>query len=307
MVKFIVIHRKDQNNVGDMASNPLQYFLREEQYQVIDIAELGRDAYPSGIPIIVGGGGLIANETMSHALDKIFVESDRLQLETLWEQRWSLGNPDNKDLHKNFTEEYRSLIKKYIDKIPKSKSKKFLWGAGHNASVKKDKSGKVSGIEYPSSMVNYDLIGIRDYGTDYNWVPCASCMHPALRKSYAIKNDIIWFEHKKQLIKDFGNESIPRFVNSGSNIEQTIELLGSANIILTNSYHGAYWGTLLKKKVILVDSWSSKFFLFKHKPYFIDRATDFRSIIDQVQIHSEALDECINANNIYWQRIKDQV
>jgi hypothetical protein len=130
-------------------------------------------------------------------------------------------------------------------------------------------------------------------------------MHPALRKQYAIKNDIIWFEHKKQLIKDFGPEPIPRFVNSGDNIEQTIELLGSANIILTNSYHGAYWGTLLKKKVIIVGgTWSTKFKWFKHPPTILGKKEDWQDAIDSSNIYDSALDECIYATEQYWNTIK---
>jgi exopolysaccharide biosynthesis predicted pyruvyltransferase EpsI len=131
-------------------------------------------------------------------------------------------------------------------------------------------------------------------------------MHPALRKNYQIKNDVIWFEHKKQLVKDFGNEPIPRFVNSGSNIEQTIELLGSANIILTNSYHGAYWGTLLGKKVIVVGVWGAKFYAFRHKPYILEKNESWQEAVDKVMIHPNALDECIASTENFWNSIKSR-
>lgn len=275
MTKFIVAHRKDPNNVGDLASEPLQYFLPRDQYQTVDILDLGKETFSSSIPLIVGGGGLIGNEFIGNNLEKIMSDSDKHQLEKLWKQRWALGNIENSDLHRQFSEEYRLLIKKYIDLLPTTKNLRYIWGAGHNLDAKKDKSGRIAN-EYPESLLNFNLVGLRDFGTEFEWVPCASCMHPALRKHYAIKNDVIFFEHKKQLIKgtDFGTDPIPRFINSGSNVEQTIELLGSANVILTNSYHGAYWGTLLKKKVIVIGAWSSKFYYMKHTPYFLDRPAD---------------------------------
>ena len=306
MVKFVVAYRKDQNNVGDVASNPLQYFLSPSEYKTVDIATLGREQYPSGTPIIVGGGGLLNNEFIGDTFEKIFSEADKLQLENLWKQKWQVCNVDNNELNQKFTEEFRQLVKKYIDLIPTKSTPRFLWGAGTNADVKPGKQSK-QGISYPSGLVNFDLIGVRDWGTEHQWVPCASCMHPALRQNYAIKNDIIWFEHKKQLLRDFGHDSIPRFINSGANIEQTIELLGSANIILTNSYHGAYWGTLLKKRVVLVSAWSSKFYSMKHQPYMLDKGVDFKSILDQVPIHHTALDECINANTNFWNQIRGRV
>jgi hypothetical protein len=307
MTKFIVAHRKDPNNVGDLASEPLQYFLPRDQYQTVDILDLGKETFSSSIPLIVGGGGLIGNEFIGNNLEKIMSDSDKHQLEKLWKQRWALGNIENSDLHRQFSEEYRLLIKKYIDLLPTTKNLRYIWGAGHNLDAKKDKSGRIAN-EYPESLLNFNLVGLRDFGTEFEWVPCASCMHPALRKHYAIKNDVIFFEHKKQLIKgtDFGTDPIPRFINSGSNVEQTIELLGSANVILTNSYHGAYWGTLLKKKVIVIGAWSSKFYYMKHTPYFLDRPADYKNVIDDVPIHASALDESITANTMFWNKIKDR-
>ena len=35
-IKYAVVHRSDPNNVGDLAANPLQYFLNKDEYQVID-------------------------------------------------------------------------------------------------------------------------------------------------------------------------------------------------------------------------------------------------------------------------------
>ena len=62
MLKFVVVHRADRNNVGDIASNPLQYFLKEEKYQTVDIVDLPRSEYNTTLPTIVGGGGLIGND-----------------------------------------------------------------------------------------------------------------------------------------------------------------------------------------------------------------------------------------------------
>jgi 5-methylcytosine-specific restriction endonuclease McrA len=115
MSKFIVIHRKDINNVGDMASNPLQYFLKPEEYQTIDVTELGKVPYKSDIPIIVGGGGLLANEFINEKISKIFSSSDKNALSYLWSARWDSTNPSNKLLCDEFTKEYQTLIKKYID------------------------------------------------------------------------------------------------------------------------------------------------------------------------------------------------
>ena len=299
--KYVVVHRRDINNVGDMASNPLQYFLKPDEYKVVDIDYIYNTDYPGDIPLIVGGGGLIANENFGDSLRNVLNPADKNQLLNLWNYRWNLSNPVNKDLHESFISEYSKLLKSYIDRIDTNGPPKILWGAGHNGDV--NKKNKLE-LNYPSWMVEFNLAGVRDWGQSVEWAPCASCMHPALRKEYSIKNDVIWFEHKKQLIKDFGNDSIPRFVNSGSNIEQTIEILGSANIILTNSYHGAYWGTLLKKKVVVVGAWSTKFYTFKHPPYVLEKNETWKEGVEKAMVHRHALSECIDKTEQFWNKVK---
>ena len=304
LVRCVVVHRKDENNVGDIASNPVQYFLKKDQYQSIDILDLYKSQYPSNKPVIVGGGGLIGNEFFGDAARDVLNSADKNQLLGLWDQRWDLCDPANENINNEFKKRYKGLIKEYIDKLSANKSPRFFWGGGYNGEYSKKAKDK---FPWPKWMVEFDKVGVRDWGQNLDWYPCASCMHPALRKKYSIKNDVIFFEHKKQLIKDFGNDSIPRFVNSGSNVEQTIELLGSANIILTNSYHGAYWGTLLKKQVIVVGAWGAKFHAIKHQPYILDKNDIWKEVISQVPVYETALDECVSRTEEYWNSIKDQL
>lgn len=304
MKKFTVIHRIDQNNVGDMASNPLQYFLSPDEYNVVDIVDIRKNTFDSQLPLVVGGGGLLNNEFFSDDLRNVLISADYNQLMQLWQQRWALCDRNNESLHTEFIEQYQQFIKSYVDRLNKTKAPRFLWGAGHNGDTAKKKFKE---LNYPAWLSDFDVIGIRDSKQNLPWAPCASCMHPALRKDYAIKNDVIWFEHKKQLIKDFGDDSIPRFVNSGSNIEQTIELLGSANVILTNSYHGAYWGTLLKKKVIVVGPWSSKFHAMRHAPKLIEVNDRWQDVVDSVDVYHQALDECIEATTNMWDKIQQRL
>jgi hypothetical protein len=303
MTKCYVVHSVDKNNVGDMASNPLQYFMNKSDYTVVDITQIGSTFFEDK-PVVVGGGGLIANDFMEDSLRDLTVPSDKNQILNLANQYWKQTSAANKSLRDEFFSKLNPLVKEYVDKLESKKSPRIIWGAGHNGDYQKKLKGM---LEYPNWIRNFDLVGVRDYAQEYQWVPCASCMHPALRKNYAIKNDVIWFEHKKQLIKsaEFGKEPIPRFINSGDNIDQTIEILGSANVIITNSYHGAYWGTLLKKKVIVVDAWSSKFNAMRHSPYMLNKGEIWRNIIDAVPTYSSALDECIGVTENYWNKVKE--
>jgi hypothetical protein len=303
-IKYVVAHRTDPNNVGDIASNPLQYFLPRDEYEIIDVADLGAASYREDVPLIVGGGGLISNEFIGNDYLSSLLESpDRLQLERLWDDTWNLSNPDYQELHQEFHKKYQELISSTMEKIEPVKSPRFVWGAGYNG----PEDIEFDNIKWPKTLSKYKKVGIRDYnrGSRFLWVPCASCMHPAFDKEYEIKNDVIWFEHKKQMIRDFGKDPIPRFINSGDNIEQTIELLGSANIILTNSYHGAYWGTLLKKKVIVVGGiWSGKFKFFKHRPTILGKKDEWQDFREVTPVYENALEECREANRQFWKIIQ---
>jgi hypothetical protein len=303
--KFVVAHRVDPNNIGDMASNPLQYFLPKDDYEVVDVASIGSAVYNPNLPMIVGGGGLIDNEFMGDFFQQVFESPDMHQLDRMYKDSWTLTNPLYTDLHREFHERYQELVQETINKIGPTTAPRFIWGAGHNGSAETE----FLKIRWPKAFAKFNLIGLRDYSTSskFHWVPCASCMHSAFDKKYEIKNDIIWFEHKKQMIKDFGKDVIPRFLNTGDNFEQTIELLGSANTILTNSYHGAYWGTLLKKKVIVVGSWSSKFKFMKHSPVVLGKKDDWHDYIEQAPIYDNALEESRQANKEFWNLIQASI
>jgi hypothetical protein len=304
MPKCYVVYRIDKNNVGDMSTNPLQYFMKPGEYEQVDIVNVGRHNFDPSVPVIAGGGGLIANEFMDDSLRDLTVSFDKNSLLNIGSEIWNHTQASNKNIRDEFFSKLNPLVSEYVKKLTEEKSPRIIWGAGHNGGFNKKLKGR---LEYPTWLRNFDLVGVRDYAQEHEWVPCASCMHPALRENHIIKHPVIWFEHKKQLIKstEFGSEPIPRYVNSGDNIAETIRLLGSADVIITNSYHGAFWGTLLGRKVIVVEAWSSKFNAIKHKPLFLGKGENWKDIINTAQVYNTALDECINVTEQFWNRVKE--
>ena len=301
-VKYVVVHRNDTNNVGDLASNPLQYFLQPDQYRVVDITHSHVEQYPSGVPLIAGGGGLLANDFFGDNLRACLNNPDVNRAMQHWTDAWQHVSHANAEARDTFMQKLQPLVHEYLNTLDNSVGKRILWGAGHN----EDTIKRIKEISFPGWLNFFDLVGIRDYKQAYKWVPCASAMHPALTKKYPIRNKVVWFEHKKQLIKatNFGSDSIPRFINSGGNMEQTIELLGSAEIIITNSYHGAYWGALLGRKVIVTEPWSTKFYGLKHKPYILSKLQVWNDIIDDVPTYPHSLEECVQLTKNYWQEVQ---
>ena len=303
MLKYYVVHRKDKNNVGDMSSNPLQYFLQDHEYKTIDVIDILRYDFDPNIPVIAGGGGLLANEFMDDCLKDLTVSHDKNKILEIGTEIWNQTAASNKSIRDEFFSKFNPLVAEYVNKLSNDKSPRIVWGAGHNADFNKKFKGH---LVYPSWLRNFDLVGVRDFNQEYEWVPCASCMHPALREKHTIKFPVIWFEHKKQLMKstEFGSDPIPRFINSGDNIEETIRLLGSADTIITNSYHGAYWGVLLKRKVIVVDAWSSKFNAMRHKPYFLNKGESWKNVVEKIPVYNDALDQYIEVTQQYWNKVK---
>jgi hypothetical protein len=42
-----------------------------------------------------------------------------------------------------------------------------------------------------------------------------------------------------------------------------------ADVVVANTYHGAYWATLLGRRVIVAAPFSNKFFGFRHEPVIV--------------------------------------
>jgi hypothetical protein len=162
----------------------------------------------------------------------------------------------------------------------------IAWGAGHN---QKDTEQLIP----DSRLKKFSLAGIRDYGTGYEWVPCASCLHPVFDDQPSKpENEVVVYEHKD---RPLNIEGLPKMTNREMQLDKVVAFLGSAATVVTNSYHGVYWATLLKRKVVVAGVWSNKFQAFKHPPAFAE-IDDWRDHIKDARVYEEALDECREAN-----------
>lgn len=302
---FVEIYRQDLNNVGDVYSNPLRYFATSKDNVLsIDVDNIDRIEYDDTAKVIVGGGGLINNEIFGDKISGLLDGADSAQLTNMYNHRWKVQNVNNEQIFNDFHNRFQKLYESTMKRLQRHTGPKILWGAGHN----KQGWSRKDTMLWPEWMKKFTLVGTRDYMVGYPWVPCASCMHPAFDKKYAVTNEFVFLEHKKQMIKpgDMGDHMnpVPRFVNSGNNFEQTISILGSANTVITNSYHGVYWATLLNKKVICIDPWSSKFYFFKHQPQYC-RGREWIQVAPSAKSYPQALNECREANRNFWKKIQE--
>ena len=148
---------------------------------------------------------------------------------------------------------------------------------------------------------SFDLLGVRDSVNDFEWVPCPICMHPIFDNKFSVKNKVVIYKHKNFPMKVIDN-SFPKLTNKAT-FDEIIEFLGSAEIVVTNSYHGAYWATLLKKKVLILQPFSSKFFGFRH-PLIITNNIDDIDSINEIPIYPHALKEAREATLRFSEKIQ---
>lgn len=199
-------------------------------------------------------------------------------------------------IHKKFQNHIQSLIQKNPKNI-------ILWGIGHNFGRKHVTKSK-SEVYYPDWVKQCTLVGIRDWIKNYEhyYLPCVSCMHPAFDKNYKVTKDVVFFTHA------FKSSYVPNKLdnhmsNDNINFDEVIEFLASANTIITDSYHGVYWGQLLNKDVRTL-SWSVKFDHMKYSPSFIDSVDNWHKS-KKSQSYNGFLEESRNLNIEFSQKVFD--
>ncbi len=189
----------------------------------------------------------------------------------------------------------QEYFKEYMKTLLGADTKMLVgWGVGHNIHGVSDVL--FNSYDYKKE---FDLLGVRDSVSEMDWVPCSSCMHDAFDKKYEIKNKIAIYEHKNFPLRRM-NQDFPKMKN-GDSFEEIIEFLGSAELVVTNSYHGAYWATLLGRRVIVMQPFSSKFFSFKH-PLVVANNFDVKNI-ENMPMYPNALEEAREANLLFSEKV----
>lgn len=254
-------HRSNVKNIGDLLSSPLNYFNFKQRSIVLDIHDEIRK-----IELVSKISRLLP------AGVTIIVGGGGL-------------------LDNEFFEEQ-------IHRINKLKVKNIIyWGVGHNKHKDDDKERL-----FPSTKEFLDcssLYGVRDKLKDYNFLPCVSCMHPQLESKHTTSHDIVIFEHEHIPIRlDF---KAPRMRNNHRNFSDVIAFLGSANYVITNSYHGMYWSILMGKKVVCIP-FSSKFELFPFETP-MGSVSEIESLLEKARVHESALEICRTLNKDFYRKV----
>ncbi len=183
------------------------------------------------------------------------------------------------------SEQYQTTINRLLELSDHVVS----WGAGHNSHREgaKDRWDPIVPIRYD----RFFLFTSRDwkYGSD-RFCPCVSCMMPGLERTYPIKRKIGVLSHHEIRIGEFSCD----ICDNEQPLDVILEFIGSSEVIITNTYHGTYWATLMGKKVILYRPFSNRFDHFRYPP--TRYSGDLEADIGRARTYPQALAECREIN-----------
>jgi len=276
-MRLLNVHRKDARNVGDMKSSPQQYFQLEAEQDTVDVLAV-KDAvkWSEYDAVIIGGGGLLEDVWFMPSLTHI---SQNFRGKIII---WGVGFNNHfstKTIH--FSPSWRELIRLYRNWLQH--------GRDFRVHVPPEKRWDSAGRD--AWLRTGDLVGIRDYGRGWDWVPCVSCMDKRLDefRQVAPTRPLVIVDHpdacKIQL------PGVPRISNLSSDFEGILAHIASGETVLASSYHAAYWGLLLGRRVVVVP-WSEKFYGFKHRVPICMRKRELADALKRSQAYPEALEEC---------------
>lgn len=185
-----------------------------------------------------------------------------------------------------------------------AKKKIIFWGLGHNSPM--SDFGKLSFLNYENWNLRIGAIGVRDFASRYPWVPCASCMSNEFDKQYSKKRHVGFYMHKNRI--EYGDldritEDKSTILTNDKEFEKVIKFLAESEVVVTDSFHGAYWSVLLGVKVVALPT-SSKFFSMRHPIPLINNIFDWENYAVSSPVYLNALQEARCANINFAHQVK---
>ena len=165
-------------------------------------------------------------------------------------------------------------------------------------------------------LQKFDIQGHRDFGMEFNydWVPCASCLHPFFQKYKKIlSNKKIGAFYNSKIFNIRGLDKEDYISNDGYDLESKLKFISNYEFIITNSYYGTYWAQLLNRKVICLPVKYSLLnfryvpFYLKNKHFRVTKSDDAiklnKDIFDMCDNTPGLLDESIEVNNEFFKKV----
>jgi hypothetical protein len=193
-----------------------------------------------------------------------------------------------------------------------------LWGIGHNFQlgverdpttgwrkrVLKDGTTRL----WPEWFADAHAVGVRDWNAGMPWVPCASAMLTAfdVLVDREPSRDFMVLNHYEKGIRTHDaigeGRTFEHLTNNTEDLAEVLETMADARVVVTNSYHGAYWGLLLGRGVVVVEPSSTRFRGFRWPVTYADQS-DWLAAVDRAQVSPMALAEARAANCEFSTRV----
>ena len=138
---------------------------------------------------------------------------------------------------------------------------RIAWG------VSTVQSSRIS-LKYWRAFRTLTLVGTRDWGDErFDFAPCSTCMSPHFDRLQTEQHDVVLYLHHwksagQGVIRPDG---IPVRENNDPSFKDVISFLASGRTVVSNSYHGVFWGLLLGKRVLSLP-FSNKFSNYRIQP-----------------------------------------
>ncbi|MBO1026978.1 hypothetical protein IPU75_19935 [Ochrobactrum sp. SD129] len=157
----------------------------------------------------------------------------------------------------------------------------------------------------------YTLLGTRERKLDIIdnervfYVPCSSCMNKVFNSSPRTKSGKVALHinggfNSKELYEKFPDINATTTVDD---FETIIDNIRDAEFVITNSYHGAYWGSLLQKKVICIKTDVPKWSGLDERIQFSSVEDAMSVMRDTDNVPPEYYKECKTINVEFYSRV----
>ena len=193
---------------------------------------------------------------------------------------------------------YHADWNRRINTVIATGAKVAVWGAGENTHFD-DLSQK------QSLFLDGCLVGVRDFNHPlFDYLPCPSCMSSVFDEISNEGRGIGVIVHADTKLPE-QLAGLPTTDNSKS-MTEIVEFIKSKKVILTNTYHGAYWSRLCDRVVVVFGQFSTRFLGLSGVSHLACYALD-SDFIDRIQgeiVQSTYLAECRRLNKEFNCKVK---
>jgi hypothetical protein len=183
--------------------------------------------------------------------------------------------------------------------IKRCRAPVVVWGAGLNY-------GRACDRHFSGALLWTALRGLRenDAPSWADWVPCVSCMSRTFEAAPKSTVPFVIYDHVLKPVPV--DADAPRANNEQfATMQEAVDFLAQGETVLTATYHGAYWATLLGRRVA-VWPWVPKMLYFRHQPCIMQRSKrSMQHALRNAVAYPRALEECRAVNEAFYRDVVD--